>query len=304
MKLHKLTIVEGIIRKYYLLQEAFMNKRFISIIKDMIYRFKDDTVMAFSAQLSYSIIASSFPFLIFLLTLSPYLNIDETKVLQSLKILISSDAFNIIRNIVVEALHTKKPHILIFSLIFGISSLTSGVKAVINGLNKAYDEPERRPFYKVWAISIIGTIFIALIITLSFALLVLGETLGDYYKHLYNLSDAMRPWWDIIRLLLLTLILILLFIISYYFFPSKKSKWSEVIPGALLSTFGWIITSSGFTYYVNNFSNYTKFYGSIDEIFILMAWIYVSSVIIIIGGEFNASLIYNRFKQENNIKKD
>lgn len=276
-----------------------MNNKLTSIIKDMIYRFKDDTTMAFSAQLSYSIIAASFPFLIFLLTLSPYLNLDENKVLQSLRVLISIDAFNLIRNIVVEALHTKKPHILLFSLIIGVSSLTSGVKAMINGLNKAYDEPERRPFYKVGVISIIGTIAIALIITLSLVMLVLGETLGNYYQKLYNFSDSIRFGWDIIRLLFLILILIILFTVSYYFFPCRKSKWREVIPGALLSTLGWMITSAGFSYYVNSFSEYTKFYGSIDEIFILMTWIYVSSVVIIMGGEFNASLLYNRFKHEN-----
>jgi membrane protein len=276
-----------------------MKNRFLTIAKDMIYRFKDDNIMALSSQLSYSILTSAFPFLIFILTISPFLKLDENKVLQSLEVLVSSDSLNLIKKIVSEVLNTKRPHLIFFSFIFGISSLASGVKAVMNGLNKAYDEPEKRPFFKVWFICITGTIAIALIITLSFTMLVLGESLGDYFQNLYGLSDKTRFWWYIIRLLLSIILLIILFAASYYFFPSMKSKITEVIPGALFSSIGWIITSIGFAYYVNHFSNYTKFYGSIDTIFILMAWIYISSIFIIIGGELNASLLSKRVKQEN-----
>lgn len=275
-----------------------MKRRFIIVAKDMVYRFKDDNVMALSSQLSYSIITSAFPFLVFLLTISPYLKIDENKVLQSLRVLVASDAFNLIKRIIREILNTRRPHLLLFSLIFGISGLASGVKAVINGLNKAYDEPEKRPFYKVWIVDMIGTITISIIIILSFVMLVSGEALGDYIQNLYRFSDTIRLWWDIIRLLLSILILIVLFAFSYYLLPSRKSRWKEVIFGAIFSSLGWILTSVGFAYYVNNFSNYTKFYGSIDAIFVLMAWIYVSSIIIIIGGEFNASLVYSRLEQE------
>lgn len=275
-----------------------MKRRYIKITKDMIYRFRDDNVMALSAQLSYSIITSAFPFLVFLLTISPYLRIDENKVLQSLRVLIASDTFNLIRKIISEVLNTRKPNLLLFSLIFSISSLASGVKAVINGLNKAYDEPERRPFYKIWIVDIIGTITISLIIVLSFVMLVSGEALGDYLQNFYRFSDAIRLWLDIIRLLLSIPILIVLFAISYYLLPSRKSKWKEVIFGALFSSLGWILTSVGFAYYVNKFSDYTKFYGSIDSIYVLLAWIYVSSIFIIVGGEFNASLVYNRLTQE------
>jgi membrane protein len=175
-------------------------------------------------------------------------------------VLISSDAYKLVKSIALEVLSTKKPHLLLFSLIFSISSLASGVKAVINSLNKAYDEPEKRPFYKTWPVSILGSIAILLII--------------------------------------ITL-LILLFTALYYFLPSRKLKLREAIPGTIISSFGWAITSAGFAYYVNNFSNFTKFYGSIDAILIFMSWIYVSSIIIILGGEVNASLICNRLNEES-----
>jgi membrane protein len=276
-----------------------MKKGFILILKDMTYRFKDDTIMAFSAQLCFSIMAAAFPFLIFLISVSSYLSLDENRILLGLRVLISSDAFKLVKNIVQEVLNTKKPHLLLFSLIFGISSLASGVKAVINSLNKAYNQSEKRPFYKIWSISILGTIAIALIITFSFVMLVLGEALSDYLQHFYKVSDTAILWWDIARVLIIIVILLILFTLIYYFLPSKKLKLRKVMPGAVLSTLGWIITCAGFAYYVNNFSNLTKFYGSMDAVFVLMTWVYISSVIIIIGGEFNASLISNRLNQED-----
>lgn len=62
------------------------------------------------------------------------------------------------------------------------------------------------------------------------------------------------------------------------------------MPGAVVATLGWLITSLGFSYYVNNFANYSRFYGSLGAIIILLTWLYLSSMIVLIGGEVNAIL--------------
>ena len=69
--------------------------------------------------------------------------------------------------------------------------------------------------------------------------------------------------------------------------------WREVVPGAIFSTAGWLITSLGFAYYVDNFGHYSTFYGSIGGVVILLILLYFSAVIILIGGELNAALVYN-----------
>lgn len=65
---------------------------------------------------------------------------------------------------------------------------------------------------------------------------------------------------------------------------------SEAIPGAVFVTLGWITVSLAFSFYVNNFANYSRIYGSLATIFVLMTWLYISSIIIIIGGEINSVL--------------
>jgi membrane protein len=88
--------------------------------------------------------------------------------------------------------------------------------------------------------------------------------------------------------------MILIFSLMYRFIPSirngRKINLKHAIPGAVFTTLGWIVTSSIFSYYVNNFGNYSKTYGSLGGIVILLIWLYLSSIIIILGGEINATI--------------
>ena len=81
------------------------------------------------------------------------------------------------------------------------------------------------------------------------------------------------------------------FSLLYRFTPNNPPSLKEVIPGAIFTTFGWIMVSLLFSLYVNNFSNYSNMYGGIGGIIILLIWLYWISVIILLGGELNASLI-------------
>jgi membrane protein len=69
--------------------------------------------------------------------------------------------------------------------------------------------------------------------------------------------------------------------------------WREVVPGAIFATLGWVAASMVFSFYVNNFGNYTNIYGSIGVIIILLTWLFFTSVIIIMGGEVNATLSFD-----------
>ena len=74
----------------------------------------------------------------------------------------------------------------------------------------------------------------------------------------------------------------------------KDIKLKDSIPGAIFTTLGWLVTSTIFSYYVNNFSRYTITYGSLGGIIILLIWLYISSIIIVLGGEINATKRYFR----------
>ena len=93
--------------------------------------------------------------------------------------------------------------------------------------------------------------------------------------------------WTTLRWLISSVILFIVFSVVYTITPNRKIRCVTVLPGALFSTIGWIVASFGFSFYVNNFGNYTLMYGSLGVIIVLMIWFYLSGAILIIGGEIN-----------------
>lgn len=273
----------------------------IKVIKDikaLIFRFFDDDVMALSSQLAYSLILSFFPFLIFLMTVVGYSSIRSSEVLASLSTVMPRNAYELIEKVVVEIVDTRKGNLLSFSLIVTIWSASSGFNAVIRGLNKAYDQEEKRGYIKLQLLSILCTIVLVLIILFSFFLLVLGDILGNYVTCCYKFSTLYRFLLDISRYLVMIAAMIFGFALLYHYTPARRLTWKEVLPGTIFTTAGWIIISLGFSYYVNNFNNYSRVYGSIGAVIVLMTWLFISSIIIIMGGELNATLAFDREGRE------
>jgi membrane protein len=81
--------------------------------------------------------------------------------------------------------------------------------------------------------------------------------------------------------------LIFYFALFYKFVPNLHLSFRKSFVGAIFTTFGWIATSMLFSFYINNFANYTRVYGSLGSIIALLLWINMSSMIILIGAEIN-----------------
>ncbi|MCR3760562.1 YihY/virulence factor BrkB family protein [Clostridium felsineum] len=262
----------------------------------------DDGIFALSSQLAYSLIFAFFPFLIFLMTLVGFSSIKSSDVLEAMRKVVPYQVYGLIKNTVREVVDTKNGGLLSFSLITSIWSCISGFNAVIRGINNSYKYNERRSFWKVQLISILFTF--GLIITIFFVMLLI--VFGDINEAIiikrFGISEFFGlKIWDFAKYVILAFGMIFAFAALYRYTPSKKHKWKMVMPGAITSTVGWIISSIGFTFYVNNFGNYSKIYGSIGTVIVLMTWLFMISFITICGGEINA--IYFKLKNLNKLAK-
>ncbi|WP_343765322.1 YihY/virulence factor BrkB family protein [Clostridium malenominatum] len=269
-------------------------KSIVSNFKALIKRVIDDEVPMLASQLSYSLLLSFFPFLIFLITLIGYSAIDGEIMLAQISNAFPESTYELIRSTVLEVFNTKNTNLMSFSIVFTIWTASSGFRSVIKGINKAYDEKEKRSLLKVIIISIISTLALGFLIIITMLLLVFGEMLGSFLIYKLGLSNYYNFIWNIIRYGIIILSMIFIFTIIYRYIPSRRLRFKEVIPGAIFTTLGWIITSFGFAFYVNNFGNYSKIYGSIGAVIILLTWLYFTSIIIIIGGEINAFIAFDR----------
>ncbi len=264
------------------------------LLLDLISRFNNDDVPALSSQLAYNLLLSFFPFIIFLMTLIGHTSLNSNEILIALSKIMPASAFNLINTTVYEVLTTKHSQLMSFSLIFTVWSASAGFNAVIKGLNNAYRTPESRNFIKVRIISIFCTLGMAFIILIMMFLLILGSIIWNYAAYKLGFSHKLATLWTIIRYFIFISTAIFIFTALYRYAPCKKLTWVEVLPGSLFATLGLIFVSTVFAYYVNNFANYSVIYGSIGAIIILLTWLFLVSIIVMLGGELNASL-YHEF---------
>ncbi|MBS4538707.1 YihY/virulence factor BrkB family protein [Clostridium sp. D2Q-11] len=270
------------------------NKKIIRLFKRLKSRIQDDEVPALGAQLTYYLILAFFPFLIFLLTILSHTSLSSADIMLRLSTIIPDQSFELVSGTINDVIENGSTSLLSFGIIGTLWTASNGVAAIIKGLNKAYDQSENRSFFKLRGFAILITIFLSLGIVLALVLLVFGEILGNYIFSIFGLSDIFKVFWGFVRLLSPVFLLIIVFILFYKYAPNKRLHFKEVLPGSIFTTSAWIIISLLFSYYINNFGNYTKTYGSLGGIIILLIWLYISSIIILIGGELNATLAFDR----------
>ena len=275
--------------------DKFDNKYAI-FLKQLICRFEDDSVTAIGAQLSYYLLLSIFPFLIFFLNILSFTPIVREDVLESLIIMLPLETQRIITSLVMETIMTSSETLLSFAAITGIWAASKGILALIRAINKAYDVDETRSYIELRAIAIFFTLALLVLLTIVLLTIVFGEVLGSKLFAFLGMAEGFIIFWEYFRVIISISSMIFIFALFFRFSPSlrngRKISFKQTLPGAIFSSVGWIITSSLFSYYVNNFSNYSKTYGSLGGMIVLLIWLYISSITVVMGGEINATLEY------------
>lgn len=275
-------------------KEVVRKKGFFDFIIYFIVKIRDDDIFALAAQLAYYLILSFFPFLIFLLTLVGFSNLDSMEVLGALRAILPTSAFELIYNVIIEVIEKQNTGLLGASLLLVVWSASSAFRAVIKGINKAYGLNENRSFIKRAFIAIICTFALAFVIMLTLVMLVFGRLIGELLASYLPFPSLVYKVWNFLRYLIVVFMMILIFASIYRYTPSKRLMWREVLPGAISCTGGWLIVSLGFSFYINNFSNYSKIYGGLGAVIILITWLYLTSIILIVGGEVNSVIVIRK----------
>lgn len=271
-----------------------LSKSLFPFLQNLYRRFQDDEVPALGAQLTYYLILSFFPFIIFLITLTAYTPLNRQDVLTDVIALMPATVSGLVEEIFRDILREHNSAILSVGMIAAIWTASNGMMAIIRTLNKAYDVEERRSYWKVRGISILYTLGFTIVILLSLVMLVFGRIIGLYAYRFFDLPASFEQLWGPLNNVLSLVLMCTIFAMLYYSAPSRRMRISDVVPGALFATMGWVITSLAFSYYVNHFSSYSKTYGSLGGITVLLIWLYICSILLLLGGEINATLTFDR----------
>lgn len=276
-----------------------MKKLNIEHIRHIFRKFNYSEINSKAAEMSFYLLLSIFPFLIFIISIIVYIpTFHLNKSILIIKNVIPESAFNIILSIINSAIENKSLGFLILSFIFTLWTSSRGIRSLIRWMNKSYNVKETRSFFNICIISFIFTVSILVLIFSSIILLIYGELIGYFIFNLIGLNSIFIYIWNILRYMVGVYTLIIILINLYKYTPNKKIKIEDVIPGSIVATLVWLFISFVYSYYTNNYSNYEVIYGSIGGIIVLMTWLYLSSWSILIGLEVNVRLYFRKLKMQ------
>jgi membrane protein len=173
----------------------------------------------------------------------------------------------------------------VIGILTALWSASSGMKALITGVNLAYDENESRKFVKLRGLAILLTLGAMVLMAIALALIVAFPALADSWPTMLRWTVGVLRW------VLLAALLIAGLAALYRYAPDRdEPKWSWVSWGSGIATLLWILASIGFSIYANSFGNYNKTYGALAGIIILMFWLYLTAVIVLVGAELNTEM--------------
>ncbi|OKL37498.1 YihY/virulence factor BrkB family protein [Domibacillus mangrovi] len=261
----------------------------MDVTKRMIVRFWGERFYDQAAQTAYYLLLSAIPFMIFMLSLISFFSIDQEAILEFIRPYAPGESFTLIEENVNAVLSTGKGQVLSLSLLstFWLSSMA--VQSIGRSFNDVSGIERTMPFWKGLLRDFGVTVIFMIIVPLSL-FIPLAERLLQWIAAQSITIEAWSGWlaiWPFIKWSIGTLFLILFFIAFYKIIPNERQTLRFVLPGAIFAALGWQIGSLLFGSYAAAVS-YTRLYGQLSGIIVLVLWFYLTAVIILLGGLLNA----------------
>lgn len=262
----------------------------IKLTRSFSKRLRDDHVSAFSAQAAFFLIISFFPFAMFLLTLLNYLPFSQNDIFKTVQIFFPATLKASVESITKELLERSSGTVLSITAIAALWSASKGFYSVVHGLDSVSHTNERRNYLGTRLLSAFYTLLFALLLIAVLFIFGFGNQIYLFCLKYFPILSEMALLVISVRTIVGMCLMILFFSLLYSTIPQKKLSFFSVLPGAILSATGWIGFSYLFSFYIDNFSNYSATYGSLTAIVLSMLWLYACMYIVFIGAEINQIL--------------
>lgn len=269
-----------------------------TFVKRVIQQVLEDNVLTWAAALAYSWLFALFPFAIFLLSLLPLLperfrSGADRFISRGIEQTLVGESANLVKAEIDRILQQPRAGLLSLGIILAIWAASGGMSATMAALDQAYDVTRPRPFWKQRLVAIALTIVVATLILLVMVLLPIGTAVIGWLDRMGVLLGMSRVILEICRFALGTLLLFTVLGTIYHFGPSVKRKFQLVTAGSLFCIAVWVLVAFAFRYYLTVLGggqSYSKTYGTVGGIAILLLIFYVDAVVLLVGAEINSEL--------------
>lgn len=253
-----------------------------------------DSLVNKASSLAYNFMLAIFPGIIFLFTLIPFIPKRigfQDQLMKLIVLVLPGDAYNAFSATLDEIVNKQNSSLLSFGFILSLFFATNGIHNLMMAFNKSSLIIETRSWVKQRFIAIVLTLVIVLSVIICITAMTIGELALNYIDTELNIKDGLTKF--VIQLTRWALLGVLYFVtisILYRYGPAHSKKWKFFSAGSWLATILAFLTIWGFSFYINNFSSYNKVYGSIGTLIVIMIWLYLNSLILLVGFELNASV--------------
>lgn len=246
-----------------------------------------------ASSLAYSFLLAIFPGIIFLFTLIPYVPFGhfQQHFLDLLQLILPRNAYVAFQSTIEDVVKKGNAGLLSTGFLSAMIFATNGVNKLMREFNKSSLISETRSWYKRRWIALVLTIMISFSLFVAIIIMVISQSIISYIQFAFDSKSIL--WIYLITISRWLIVVVLYFItvsILYRYGPAHKRKWKFLSPGSILATFLAVLTSLGFSFYIDHFSAYNKIYGSIGTLIVVMIWLYFNSLIVLLGFELNASI--------------
>jgi membrane protein len=254
-----------------------------------------DEVFGRAAQLAYYFLLALFPLLLFLTSVIGVVMGSDSGLRDSLfdylNRMLPSSASQLVNTTITEVSNASSGGKITFGILAALWAASNGMGAITEALNVAYDVKESRPWWKQRLTAVTLTVALSVLIISALILVLSGGRVADWLAVNYGLGETFRVSWKIVQWPIVLAFMLLAFALIYYFAPDlREQKWAWITPGAVVGVALWLLVSFGFRLYLHFFDSYSKTYGTLGAVIVLMLWLYLTGASILIGGEINSEI--------------
>lgn len=258
-----------------------------------------------AAEMGFMLVVGFFPFMLFLMAVFGWLGNRSylDSMLRVLSSIMPHQAMSLLNSVLEETMIFDHGRLIaVIGFVTTIILSTNGVAVILKGLNRAYKVEETRSFVYTRILSFLMLLVNVLVLFLTINVIIFGKVIIMFLVANFDFSKGWAFTILTLRWPISFLALYIMAFLSYYILPDLRGndafKRKSALPGTVFFTTFWLLGSWGFSIYVNNLSTYNIVYGTIGAFFILMIWLYYTSILLLIGGEIN-SQVYNRLSHRS-----